>query len=157
MTPRQNDKALLEGKKIVSVNHDADNELILTFEDGSTAVVEAIGKHVGNGMSISTLIVKPPLTMNLDPDRLLKMAEIEDACESIAVGGLMVDQQKQEDQVGSVRDFIYRITQDDASSPISESEIEHIARCALRGGYKFDVGAFASAYGRFVLDLRIEE
>ena len=57
--------------------------------------------------------------------------------------------------VGGIRDFIYRITQEDAGSPISECEIEEIARCAVRGGYKLDVDAFTSAYGRFVLGLPI--
>jgi len=58
--------------------------------------------------------------------------------------------------VGSIRDFIYRITKEDASSPMSEMEIEEIARCAVKGGYKLDVDAFAAAYGRFVLNMPIE-
>lgn len=54
---------------------------------------------------------------------------------------------------GDLRTFIYRITQDDAKSPVAEAEIEEIARCALRGGYKLNVDAFAAAFGRFQLRL----
>lgn len=58
--------------------------------------------------------------------------------------------------VGGVRDFIYRITQDDANSPISKSEIEDIARCAINGGYRLDVDSFTAAYGRFKLGMDID-
>lgn len=63
--------------------------------------------------------------------------------------------QDQEVQVGPMRDFIYRITQDDARSPMSEAEIEEIARCALRGGYKFDIKSFTESFGRWKLGLDI--
>lgn len=61
-----------------------------------------------------------------------------------------------EKRVASLRAFIYRITRDDARSPVSEAEIEEIARCALAGGYKNDVQMFAATFGRWVLDLPVE-
>ena len=59
--------------------------------------------------------------------------------------------QEQEQHACRLRDFIYRITKDDAKSPVSEAEVEEIARCALRGGYKFNTSAFAEAFGRWML------
>ena len=92
--------------------------------------------------------------MNTDPERLRRLAEQEDG-QPIAVGGLM-HKAWIEENVGGVRDFIYRITQEDASSPIAEAEIEEIARCALAGGYKFNVEAFMTAFGRFKLNMPYE-
>lgn len=59
-------------------------------------------------------------------------------------------------EVGSVRDFIYSITKASAKSPMAEAEVEEIARCALNGGYKFNVDKFVAAFGRFLLNMPVE-
>ena len=48
----------LEGKTIVHVNDDVNNEIIFTLDDGSTIVIEAYNSYVGNGLSISTLRIR---------------------------------------------------------------------------------------------------
>ncbi len=45
--------------------------------------------------------------------------------------------------VPNMREFIYLAAK--LHSPVGEAEIEEIARCALRGGYKLDPMAFLEA------------
>lgn len=57
-TRKNNAQQLLQGKRIVGVNDDNSNQLILMLEDGTTVVVEAGQQYVGNGLTLATIRVR---------------------------------------------------------------------------------------------------
>lgn len=50
---------------------------------------------------------------------------------------------------GKVREFIYAVV-NRLEGPVIESEIENLVRCALDGGYKFELTEILTAHGAFV-------
>ena len=49
---------LLQGKRIVGVDHDCSNSLILMLEDGTTVEIEAANLYVGDGMTLTRVEVR---------------------------------------------------------------------------------------------------
>lgn len=57
---------LLQGKKIVGVDDDNANQLILMLEDGTNIVIESCSRYVGNGVAIPIVRVARSVDPTLD-------------------------------------------------------------------------------------------
>lgn len=65
-----NAQTLLQGKRVIGVDNDADNKLILMLDDGTNVVIDAVNKYVGNGMTLAVLEVNQsadPILDSVDP------------------------------------------------------------------------------------------